>query len=67
LKSAAKPTTLRRADGPGLDVAAPAITAPIIGANSVEQLNELLASLEVNLSPEDVQAIDQASEWKSQE
>jgi aryl-alcohol dehydrogenase-like predicted oxidoreductase len=45
----------------------PAITAPIVGANNVEQLNELLASLEVNLSPEDVQAIDQASEWKSQE
>jgi aryl-alcohol dehydrogenase-like predicted oxidoreductase len=42
----------------------PAITAPIIGANSVEQLQDLLGSLNVQLSPEDVQAIDQASEWK---
>jgi aryl-alcohol dehydrogenase-like predicted oxidoreductase len=39
----------------------PAITAPIIGSNTVEQLQELMGSLEVMLSPEDVQAIDEAS------
>lgn len=41
----------------------PAVTAPIIGANSVEQLKDLLGSLEVKLTSEDVQAIDQASDW----
>ena len=45
----------------------PAITAPIIGANSVEQLQDLLGSLEIKLTPEDVQAIDQASDWNSLE
>ena len=40
-----------------------AMTAPIIGANSPEQLNELLGSLEVKLTLEDVEAIDQASDW----
>lgn len=42
----------------------PAITAPIIGANNREQLQDILGSLDVKLSPEDVQAIDQASSWK---
>jgi aryl-alcohol dehydrogenase-like predicted oxidoreductase len=41
-----------------------AITAPIIGANSPEQLNEILGCLEVKLGDEDVQAIEQASSWK---
>jgi aryl-alcohol dehydrogenase-like predicted oxidoreductase len=45
----------------------PAITAPIVGANSVEQLGDSLGALEVRLTPEEMQAIDQASEWKSQE
>jgi aryl-alcohol dehydrogenase-like predicted oxidoreductase len=45
----------------------PVITAPIIGANNVEQLQDLLGSLDVKLTSEDVQAIDQASDWKSQE
>jgi aryl-alcohol dehydrogenase-like predicted oxidoreductase len=43
----------------------PAITSPIIGANSVEQLNDILGSLEVKLTQEDVEAIDQASDWRS--
>ena len=43
----------------------PSITAPIIGANSVEQLQELLGSLEVTLAIEDIQAIDSASNWRS--
>lgn len=42
----------------------PAITAPIIGANSVEQLNDLLGSVKVKLNPEEIQAIDEASAWK---
>lgn len=45
----------------------PSITAPIIGANSVEQLKDLLGSLEVVLTAEDIQAIDQASSWKAEE
>lgn len=42
----------------------PAITAPIVGANTVEQLHDLLGSVNVTFSPEDIQAIDQASAWK---
>jgi aryl-alcohol dehydrogenase-like predicted oxidoreductase len=42
----------------------PAITAPIIGANTVKQLQDNLGSLEVKLSDEDYQAIDNASAWK---
>jgi len=41
----------------------PIITAPIIGVNNVEQLNEILGCLEIKLTPEDVQAIDTASSW----
>ena len=44
----------------------PAITAPIIGANSVEQLKDTLGCLEVKLTPEDVLAIDQASDWHNE-
>jgi aryl-alcohol dehydrogenase-like predicted oxidoreductase len=43
----------------------PAITSPIIGANSVEQLKDILGSLEIRLTQEDVGAIDQASDWRS--
>ena len=42
----------------------PVISAPIVGANSVEQLNDILGSLNVKLSAEDVKAIDEASNWK---
>ena len=45
----------------------PAITAPIIGANSVEQFQDILGCLAVNLSAEDVKAIDEASSWKEKE
>jgi aryl-alcohol dehydrogenase-like predicted oxidoreductase len=41
-----------------------AVTAPIIGANSVAQLDDSLGSLEVNLTPEDIEAIEAASSWK---
>jgi len=43
----------------------PAITSPIIGANSIEQLKDILGCLEVKLTQEDIQAIDQASDWRS--
>jgi aryl-alcohol dehydrogenase-like predicted oxidoreductase len=43
----------------------PAITSPIIGANTIEQLKDILGSLEVRLTQEDVQAIDEASDWRS--
>jgi aryl-alcohol dehydrogenase-like predicted oxidoreductase len=43
----------------------PAITAPIIGANSVEQLRDLLGSVDIPLTKEDYQTIDQASDWKT--
>lgn len=45
----------------------PAITAPIIGSNNVEQLNDLLGSVNIALTPEDIQAIDAASDWKRKE
>jgi aryl-alcohol dehydrogenase-like predicted oxidoreductase len=41
-----------------------AITAPIVGANSVEQLQDILGCLKIKLSAEDVQAIDAASQWR---
>jgi aryl-alcohol dehydrogenase-like predicted oxidoreductase len=42
----------------------PVMTAPIIGANSVAQINDILGCLEVKLAPEDVAAIDSASSWQ---
>jgi len=45
----------------------PAITAPIIGANSAEQLADTLGTLAVKLTDEEVQQIDAASDWKSRE
>jgi len=42
----------------------PAITAPIIGANSVDQLKDILGSLGVRLTQEDIEAIDKASDWR---
>ncbi len=45
----------------------PAITAPIIGANSVEQLNDILGTLSVQLTPEEAEQIDTASDWKQDE
>ncbi len=42
----------------------PSVTAPIIGANSPEQLAGSLAALSVNLSEEQMAALDAASAWK---
>jgi aryl-alcohol dehydrogenase-like predicted oxidoreductase len=42
----------------------PVMTSPIIGANNTAQLTDTLGSLDVHLTPEDVEVIDKASTWK---
>ncbi len=42
----------------------PGITSPIIGANSVDQLLELLQAPAVTLSSEDMEELDTASAWE---
>jgi aryl-alcohol dehydrogenase-like predicted oxidoreductase len=44
-------------------LARPAITAPIVGANTPEQLRDLLPATEISLSLESIKAIDEASAW----
>lgn len=41
----------------------PYVSAPIVGANSVEQLNELFSATELKLREEEVAALDQVSSW----
>ena len=41
----------------------PGMTAPIVGANSAEQLQESLAALDVCLTAEQLKALDGASAW----
>jgi aryl-alcohol dehydrogenase-like predicted oxidoreductase len=45
-------------------LAQPGMTAPIIGANSVEQLQELLGTVELKLDQDDLDAISKASDWE---
>ncbi|MHA1962047.1 MAG: aldo/keto reductase [Candidatus Thorarchaeota archaeon] len=40
------------------------ITAPIVGMNSLEQLEENLAALELNLSEDDLKRLDEVSDWE---
>jgi aryl-alcohol dehydrogenase-like predicted oxidoreductase len=40
------------------------VTSPIIGANSVEQLKDSLATVEVSLNEEQVEKLNEASEWR---
>lgn len=40
------------------------VTSPIVGANSVEQLQESLGALEVQLSGDELATLDQASAWE---
>ena len=42
----------------------PAMTAPIVGANSVEQLQELLGTVALRLTSEDLAEISKASDWE---
>lgn len=44
----------------------PYITAPIIGANSVEQLKENLNAFDLSLEPTDLEELDRVSDWKNQ-
>lgn len=39
------------------------ITSPIIGANSVEQLEENVASMELKLDPDELKQLDDVSNW----
>ncbi len=45
-------------------LAQPAMTAPIIGANSVAQLQELLGTVDLTLNSDDLDQISQASDWE---
>ncbi len=42
----------------------PFMTAPIVGANNVGQLEDSMGAVSVKLSGEDVQAIDEVSDWQ---
>ncbi len=42
----------------------PVITAPIIGANSVSQLEELLGAVDVRLSQEEIARLNEVSAWE---
>jgi len=44
----------------------PVITAPIVGANSVDQLKGSLAVVDLSLSDEQVEKLNQASEWREE-
>ncbi len=46
-------------------LAQPEMTAPIIGANSVEQLQASLAACDLKLTSGQLALLDQASEWRS--
>jgi aryl-alcohol dehydrogenase-like predicted oxidoreductase len=46
-------------------LAQPAITSPIIGANSVAQLHDLLATLDLKLSAAELAEVSQVSSWVS--
>ena len=45
-------------------LAQPGMTAPIIGANSVTQLQELLGTLELTLSSDELSEISKVSDWE---
>jgi aryl-alcohol dehydrogenase-like predicted oxidoreductase len=47
-------------------LANPLVTAPIVGANSVEQLRGSLAALEFQLGSEEIEILNQLSDWQSQ-
>ncbi len=46
-------------------LAQPVITAPIVGANSVEQLEHKLAAADVTLTPEQLLRLDKVSSWQN--
>ena len=44
-------------------LARPSITAPIVSATNLDQLNDLVASVELKLDPASIELLDKASEW----
>ncbi len=42
-------------------IARPSITAPIVSATKVEQLNEIIKAVELKLDPDSIQLLNQAS------
>ena len=44
----------------------PLITAPIIGANSVEQIEELMGAVDFRLSDDDMARLDELSAWEKE-
>ena len=48
-------------------LADPVITSPIIGATSIEQLNENLGALTVKLAADEMTLLDKLTEWKVEE
>ena len=48
-------------------LADPVITSPIIGATSIEQLNENLGALKMRLSADDLNLLNSMTAWKSEE
>jgi aryl-alcohol dehydrogenase-like predicted oxidoreductase len=45
-------------------LAQPVITAPIIGANSIEQLRDSLAASDMTLSAGQIARLNEASQWQ---
>jgi len=45
-------------------LADPLVTSPIIGPRSLEQLQDNLLAADLNLSPDDKQVLDEATQWK---
>ena len=45
-------------------LAQPWVTAPIVGANSVAQLRDLLGAVDLKLTPEEVERLNTVSDWQ---
>lgn len=45
-------------------LAQPAVTSPIVGANNVDQLSELFGSLDLSLSANEMQSLDELTRWQ---
>lgn len=44
----------------------PTITSPIIGPRTIDQLEDNLGSVEIHLTPDEKQILDEASKWKTE-
>ncbi len=43
----------------------PEVTAPIVGADRPEYVDDVLGSLEIKLTPEERQILDDVSQWET--